>query len=64
MNKYKSTKELPLVLNASDVSKVLNVCRSKSYELMNSTGFPAKRIGKKLIVTKFSFLKWLDDQSK
>lgn len=64
MNKYKSVKELPLILSASDVSKVLNVCRSKSYELMNSTYFPSKRIGRKLIVTKYSFLKWLDGQSK
>lgn len=62
MNRYKSQEELPLVLNASHLSMALGVSRSKSYENMNDINFPSIRIGKKLIVTKYSFMEWLKCQ--
>jgi len=62
MNKYKSQEELPLVLNASNISMALGISRSKSYEILNNINFPSIRIGKKLIVTKYSFLEWLKSQ--
>ena len=57
--KYKNYDELPLVLNAKDVSKVLGLSLAGTYELMREKDFPAKRIGKRIIVPRDEFLEWL-----
>ena len=57
--KYKNYDELPLVLNAKDVSEVLGLSLSGTYELMREKDFPAKRIGKRIIVPRDEFLEWL-----
>ena len=56
---YKNYDELPLVLNAKDVAKVLGLSRAGTYELMRQKDFPAKRIGKRIIVPRDEFLEWL-----
>lgn len=56
---YKNYDELPLVLNAKEVAKVLGLSRAGTYELMRQKDFPAKRIGKRIIVTRDEFLEWL-----
>ena len=57
--KYKNYDELPLVLNAIDVSEVLGLSLAGTYELMREKDFPAKRIGKRIIVPRDEFLEWL-----
>ena len=57
--KYKNYDELPLVLNAKDVSEVLGLSLAGTYELMREKAFPAKRIGKRIIVPRDEFLEWL-----
>lgn len=57
--KYKNYDELPLVLNAKDVSEVLGLSLAGTYELMREKDFPAKRIGKRIIVPRDDFLEWL-----
>lgn len=59
--KFKSNEELPLALNAKDVAGYLNVSLTCSYYIMNSKGFPVIKIGKRMIVTKDNFLKWLSE---
>lgn len=61
-SKYKSFDELPLMLNAEMVADVLGISRAGAYELMNEESFPAKRIGKRIIVPKDAFQKWLDTE--
>ena len=56
---YKNYDELPLVLNAKEVAKVLGLSRAGTYELMRQKDFPAKRIGKRIIVPRDEFLEWL-----
>ena len=56
---YKNYDELPLVLNAKEVSKVLGLSLAGTYELMRQKDFPAKRIGKRIIVPRDEFLEWL-----
>ena len=56
---YKKYDELPLVLNAKDVSEVLGLSLAGTYELMREKDFPAKRIGKRIIVPRDEFLEWL-----
>ena len=60
---YTSYTELPLFLNAETVAKVLGVSVSSGYELMHETGFPALRIGNRLMVPKEKFIRWVDERT-
>jgi len=60
---YKSYDELPLFLNASTVAKALGVSPSTGYELMHEKGFPALRIGNRIVVPKEKFRQWVDENT-
>ena len=60
---YHSYDELPLFLNAELLAKVLGVSISSAYELMHETGFPALRIGNRIVVPKEKFRQWVDTQT-
>ena len=60
---YKSYDDLPLFLNAKMVAQVLGVSISSAYELMHETGFPALRIGSRIVVPKEKFCRWVDAQA-
>lgn len=59
---YKSYDDLPLFLNARMVAQVLGVSISSAYELMHETGFPALRIGNRIVVPKEKFRRWVETQ--
>ena len=61
VSKYTTYDELPLFLNAEMVAKVLGI--SSAYELMHETGFPALRIGNRIVVPKEKFRQWVDAQT-
>ena len=60
---YHSYDELPLFLNAELVAKVLGISISSAYELMHETGFPALRIGNRIVVPKEKFRQWVERQT-
>ncbi len=55
--------ELPLFLNAALVAKTLGVAPSSAYELMHEKGFPALRIGNRIVVPKDKFCQWVEEQT-
>ncbi len=57
---YKSYDELPLFLNAETVAKLLGISPSSGYELMHEKGFPALKIGSRLVVPKEKFRAWVE----
>lgn len=63
-NVIKSYDDLPLMLDAADISQVLSISRANAYQLMHSrdTGFPVIRIGRRLIVPRDRFLVWVEQQ--
>lgn len=61
---YKSYEDLPLFLNVNDLSKAIGIAPSSCYELMHEKDFPSIRIGKRLVVPREKFIKWVDEQSK
>ena len=63
LSTYHSYDELPLFLNAELVAKVLGVSISSAYELMHETGFPALRIGNRIVVPKEKFRRWVAAQT-
>ena len=51
---YKSFDELPMMLSVSQVTKVLGISRTRSYELVNEKGFPKIKIGTRIVVRKMN----------
>ncbi len=51
-----------MYLNAEMVAKVLGISISGAYELMHDKNFPSMRIGKRFIIPKDHFKKWIDEQ--
>ena len=60
---YKSYDELPLMLSVPEVAAVLSISRAGAYELVRSDGFPALRIGSKIVVPKEKFIDWVNAQT-
>ena len=60
---YTNYDELPLFLNAEMVAKVLGISISSAYELMHETGFPALRVGSRIVVPKEKFYRWVESQT-
>lgn len=56
--------ELPPMLDARDIQKVLNIGRRKTYELLNDPPFRVKRVGNSdrgmIRVPRDEFLNWLE----
>jgi len=64
MNKtFTSMEQLPLALNADEISGILGISKSKAYELLHSKDFPSIHLGKRLIVPKDKFIEWMNSES-
>lgn len=60
---YKNYDELPLMLNVIQVAAVLGISRAGAYELVRSEGFPALKIGSRIVVPKDKLRAWIDANS-
>nr|PZN06534.1 MAG: excisionase [Caldicoprobacter oshimai] len=49
------------VYNVQEVAKLLDINVTKAYELVRRRDFPALRIGKRIVIPKKAFEKWLDE---
>ena len=56
---YKSYDELPLMLNAETLAKVLGVAPSSAYEPMHEKDFPTLKVGNRLVIPKEDFIAWV-----
>ena len=61
---YKSYDELPLMLSVPEVAAVLGISRAGAYALARSDGFPALKIGSRIVVPKEKFIDWIDCQTR
>ena len=60
--RYESYEQLPLSLNAEDVSEILNISIGNAYNLFHRADFPTIHLGKRMIVPRDRFLAWIDKQ--
>jgi excisionase family DNA binding protein len=58
---YKSIDELPLTITVIDIADILGISRNNAYAVANSEEFPKMRIGKRIIIPKAAFVKWLEE---
>lgn len=59
----KSFDELPMFLNAEDISEALGIAISTTYELMKQKGFPSLKIGRRYVVERENFIEWVQKNS-
>lgn len=52
-----------LTMTVSDVQHAMNIGRNTAYELVNRADFPKIRMGRKIIIPRDAFLRWLDQQT-
>ena len=57
---YTSYDDLPLMLSVAEVAAVLGISRAGAYELARSSGFPALKIGSRIVVPKEAFIRWVE----
>lgn len=52
-----------MTLSVAEVQKALGIGKSAVYALINREGFPKIRMGRKFIIPREAFLRWLDQQT-
>lgn len=55
----KSYEELPLMLSVPEMAAALGISRAGAYELARSEGFPALRIGTRIVIPKDELREWI-----
>lgn len=50
-------------MNVSDLQQALGIGRAHAYDLVNREDFPKIRIGKRILIPRDAFLRWLDRQT-
>ena len=61
---FKSYEELPLMLSVPEMAAVLGISRAGAYELARSEGFPALRIGTRIVIPKDKLQEWVNKQTE
>ena len=61
---FKSYEDLPLMLSVPEMAAALGISRAGAYELARSEGFPALRIGTRIVVPKDKLQEWVDKQTE
>ena len=56
---FKSYEELPLMLSVPEMAAALGISRAGAYEWARSVGFPALRIGTRIVIPKDELREWI-----
>lgn len=61
---FKSYEDLPLMLSVPEMGAALGISRAGAYELAGSEGFPALRIGTRIVIPKDKLQEWVGKQTE
>ena len=61
---FKSYEDLPLMLSVPEMAAAMGISRAGAYELARSEGFPALRIGTRIVRPKDKLQEWVDKQTE
>lgn len=59
----KDFSELPLTLTVSQVAAIMGINKNAAYQLCRQTTFPSVRVGRRIVVPKAAFERWLCNQA-
>lgn len=57
---YKEVDDLPITFGPVELAAILGISRNKAYDLVNQPDFPKYRVGRKIVISKKHFIKWMD----
>ena len=57
------TESLPLTMTVPQLCKQMNISRPMAYEMINSEGFPAFKVGTKYLINSQGLQQWINKQS-
>ena len=60
---YRDFAELPLLLSVPELAGILGISRSGAYELVKEKGFPALKIGSRILIPWDKLVAWIDRKS-
>lgn len=63
MSNVKTRDDLPLVLTIPQVAKIMNVCEQTCRNEARAGRMPAVHCGRKWLIPRDRFLKWLDGEA-
>lgn len=52
-----------MTMTVADLQQALGIGRRHAYELVNRADFPTIRLGKKIVIPRDAFMRWLDKQT-
>lgn len=52
-----------MCLSVDEVAEKMGISRPMAFKLANSPGFPAVRIGRRIVVPAEAFTRWLNEQA-
>lgn len=55
--------ENKLCISVPEMAKHMGISRPKAYELANTEGFPAIRVGKRIVIPYQAFINWLQESA-
>lgn len=64
MSKFHSMDDLPATLNVSDIAGYLGISIAGAYNLVNASDFPKIHVGRRIIVPKEHFIRWIESHFK
>ena len=56
---FRSYEELPLMLSVPEMAAALGISRAGAYELVRTEGFPALKIGSRIVIPKDELQEWV-----
>ena len=57
---FRSYEELPLTLSVPEMAAFLGISRAGAYELARTKGFPALKIGSRIVIPKDRLQEWVN----
>lgn len=58
---YNCVDEMPLSLTVDDVAGILGISKNNVYALCHSNDFPSVQVGRRWVIPKLAFVKWMEN---
>ena len=53
-----------IALTVPDIQQALGISKNTAYELVNRADFPKLRVGKRILIPRDAFMRWLEAQTE